>query len=212
MPANSGRIASGDPQRPWPGDACGACTGDRERYVKGVLDADPGGPTGTAAPRAVLTSSAPMGAPARTPNGCFWIMGGRVDDVINVVGGNRLGGTMEVESALVSQPGRWAEAAGWWVDGRPHEIKGTGICAFCSRLKTLTSSKKPEGRRGGGRDGEAQGRAGGACGEGRSGGLPGPRPGAVRGDACPRTRRRERSCVRLLRDVAAGGGEDPRRT
>jgi acetyl-CoA synthetase len=54
---------------------------------------------------------------------------GRVDDVINV-SGHRLG-TMEVESALVSHPAV-AEAA---VVGMPHEIKGTGICAFVT-LKT----------------------------------------------------------------------------
>ena len=55
----------------------------------------------------------------------FWIMG-RIDDVINV-SGHRLG-TMEVESALVSHEGV-VEAA---VVGVPHEIKGTGIAAFCT--------------------------------------------------------------------------------
>jgi acetyl-CoA synthetase len=58
-------------------------------------------------------------------DGYFWIMG-RVDDVINVAG-HRLG-TMEVESALVSH-GSVVEAA---VVGMPHEIKGTGIAAFCT--------------------------------------------------------------------------------
>ncbi len=57
--------------------------------------------------------------------GYFWIMG-RVDDVINVAG-HRLG-TMEVESALVSHEAV-VEAA---VVGMPHEIKGTGIAAFCT--------------------------------------------------------------------------------
>ncbi|MEE2912271.1 MAG: acetate--CoA ligase [Planctomycetota bacterium] len=62
----------------------------------------------------------------------FWIMG-RIDDVINV-SGHRLG-TMEVESALVSHESV-VEAA---VVGVPHEIKGTGIAAFC----TLASEHKP---------------------------------------------------------------------
>ena len=62
----------------------------------------------------------------------FWIMG-RIDDVINV-SGHRLG-TMEVESALVSHESV-VEAA---VVGVPHEIKGTGIAAFC----TLASERKP---------------------------------------------------------------------
>ena len=55
----------------------------------------------------------------------FWIMG-RIDDVINV-SGHRLG-TMEVESSLVSHESV-VEAA---VVGVPHEIKGTGIAAFCT--------------------------------------------------------------------------------
>ncbi|MFK7960875.1 MAG: acetate--CoA ligase [Phycisphaerales bacterium] len=70
----------------------------------------------------------------RDEDGYFWIMG-RVDDVINV-SGHRIG-TMEVESALVSHPAV-VEAA---VVGMPHEIKGTGIAAFC----TLEPSQHPEG-------------------------------------------------------------------
>ena len=58
-------------------------------------------------------------------NDNFWIMG-RIDDVINV-SGHRLG-TMEVESALVSHESV-VEAA---VVGVPHDIKGTGIAAFCT--------------------------------------------------------------------------------
>ncbi|MCH2135117.1 MAG: acetate--CoA ligase [Phycisphaerales bacterium] len=61
----------------------------------------------------------------RDERGYFWIMG-RMDDVINV-SGHRLG-TMEVESALVSHDSV-VEAA---VVGMPHEIKGTGIAAFCT--------------------------------------------------------------------------------
>ncbi len=61
----------------------------------------------------------------RDDDGYFWIMG-RIDDVINV-SGHRLG-TAEVESALVSHESV-VEAA---VVGMPHEIKGTGIAAFCT--------------------------------------------------------------------------------
>ena len=49
---------------------------------------------------------------------------GRIDDVLNVAG-HRLG-TMEIESALVSNP-RIAEAA---VVGKPHDIKGESVFAF----------------------------------------------------------------------------------
>jgi len=59
----------------------------------------------------------------RDEDGYYWITG-RVDDVLNV-SGHRLG-TAEVESALVAHDAV-AEAA---VVGFPHEIKGTGICAF----------------------------------------------------------------------------------
>ncbi|MGA8146694.1 MAG: acetate--CoA ligase [Gallionellaceae bacterium] len=59
----------------------------------------------------------------RDADGYFWIMG-RIDDVLKV-SGHRLG-TMEIESALVSNP-LVAEAA---VVGRPHEIKGEAIVAF----------------------------------------------------------------------------------
>ena len=65
-------------------------------------------------------------------NNNYWIMG-RIDDVINV-SGHRLG-TMEVESALVSHESV-VEAA---VVGVPHEIKGTGIAAFC----TLANEYEP---------------------------------------------------------------------
>ena len=56
-------------------------------------------------------------------DGYFWIMG-RIDDVLKV-SGHRLG-TMEIESALASNP-LVAEAA---VVGRPHEIKGEAVVAF----------------------------------------------------------------------------------
>ncbi|MBI4558149.1 MAG: acetate--CoA ligase [Candidatus Hydrogenedentes bacterium] len=56
----------------------------------------------------------------------YYMIIGRIDDVINV-SGHRLG-TMEIESALVSHP-LVVEAA---VVGFPHEIKGQGLCAFVS--------------------------------------------------------------------------------
>ncbi len=59
----------------------------------------------------------------RDADGYFWIMG-RIDDVLKV-SGHRLG-TMEVESALASNP-LVAEAA---VVGKPHDIKGEAIVAF----------------------------------------------------------------------------------
>ena len=60
----------------------------------------------------------------RDEDGYYWITG-RVDDVLNV-SGHRLG-TAEVESALVEHDAV-AEAA---VVGMPHDIKGTGIYAYC---------------------------------------------------------------------------------
>ncbi len=59
----------------------------------------------------------------RDEDGYYWITG-RVDDVLNV-SGHRLG-TAEIESALVAHPAV-AEAA---VVGYPHDLKGTGICAY----------------------------------------------------------------------------------
>jgi acetyl-CoA synthetase len=50
---------------------------------------------------------------------------GRIDDVLNV-SGHRLG-TMEIESALVSNTSIVAEAA---VVGKPDELTGESICAF----------------------------------------------------------------------------------
>lgn len=108
MPANTGGILV--IRKPWPSMLRGIY-GDRERFidtywskVKGYYTAGDGA--------------------RRDEDGNFWIMG-RIDDVIIVAGHNL--GTMEVESALVSHP-RVAEAA---VVGFPHEVKGTGIAAFC---------------------------------------------------------------------------------
>jgi acetyl-CoA synthetase len=71
----------------------------------------------------------------RDEDGYYWITG-RVDDVLNV-SGHRLG-TAEVESALVAHE-LVAEAA---VVGFPHDIKGTGICAYV----TLKDAAKDWGR------------------------------------------------------------------
>jgi len=116
QPAGTGGLLA--IRSPWPGMLRGIY-GDRERFVetyftriKGMYFAGDGA--------------------RRDENGNFWIMG-RVDDVINV-SGHRLG-TMEVESALVSHEAV-VEAA---VVGMPHEIKGTGIAAFC----TLEPHHKP---------------------------------------------------------------------
>ncbi|HUZ77223.1 MAG TPA: acetate--CoA ligase [Chloroflexota bacterium] len=57
-------------------------------------------------------------------DGYYWVQG-RVDDVIKVAG-HRLGSS-EIESALVSHPAV-AEAA---VIGKPHQLKGESIKAFC---------------------------------------------------------------------------------
>ena len=59
----------------------------------------------------------------RDEEGHYWITG-RVDDVLNV-SGHRLG-TAEIESSVVAHPAT-AEAA---IVGMPHDIRGTGICAF----------------------------------------------------------------------------------
>jgi acetyl-CoA synthetase len=66
-------------------------------------------------------------------DGYFWIVG-RVDDVLNVAG-HRLG-TAEIESALVAHDAV-VEAA---VVGRPDELKGQAIVAFC----TLESRARPD--------------------------------------------------------------------
>jgi acetyl-CoA synthetase len=63
----------------------------------------------------------------------YYVILGRVDDVLNVAG-HRIG-TMEVESALVEHPAV-AEAA---VVGKAHELKGQAIAAFV----TLREGHKP---------------------------------------------------------------------
>ncbi|MDE4454421.1 MULTISPECIES: acetate--CoA ligase [unclassified Psychrobacter] len=75
----------------------------------------------------------------RDEDGHYWITG-RVDDVLNV-SGHRLG-TAEIESAVVAHPAT-AEAA---VVGMPHDIRGTGLCAFIilKSSETATDSLKAE--------------------------------------------------------------------
>ncbi|HCI51909.1 MAG TPA: acetate--CoA ligase [Gallionella sp.] len=85
--------------------------GDPERYKKGYFPEEMHG--------AYLAGDSAH----RDEDGYFWIMG-RIDDVLNV-SGHRLG-TMEIESALASNP-LVAEAA---IVGRPHEIKGEAVVAF----------------------------------------------------------------------------------
>jgi acetyl-CoA synthetase len=70
----------------------------------------------------------------RDLDGYFWIMG-RIDDVLNV-SGHRLG-TMEIESALVSNSALVAEAA---VVGRPDDLTGEAVCAF-----VVTKGPRPTG-------------------------------------------------------------------
>ena len=116
VPANTGGLLA--TRRPWPGMLRGIYN-DHDRYVSAYWSRIKGtDANGQTTPYYFSADGA-----RRDEHGNFWIMG-RVDDVINV-SGHRLG-TMEVESALVSHPAV-AEAA---VVGMPHEIKGTGICAF----------------------------------------------------------------------------------
>lgn len=107
-------------RRPWPSMLRGVY-GDRQRFVDTYFSKfKVKGWKGATSPYYFTGDGA-----RRDEDGYFWIMG-RVDDVINV-SGHRLG-TMEVESALVSHPAV-VEAA---VVGMPHEIKGTGVAAFCT--------------------------------------------------------------------------------
>jgi acetyl-CoA synthetase len=98
-------------KRPFPSQLRGLWN-DPERYQKTYFPAELGGKTYLAGDSA-----------HRDVDGYYWIMG-RIDDVLNV-SGHRLG-TMEIESALVSNP-LVAEAA---VVGKPHDIKGEAVVAF----------------------------------------------------------------------------------
>ena len=99
-------------KKPWP-SMIRTIYNDDERYVASYYPADLGGTTYLAGDGAVRDAN----------TGNFTIMG-RIDDVLNV-SGHRLG-TMEIESALVSNP-LVAEAA---VVGKPHDIKGESVVAY----------------------------------------------------------------------------------
>ncbi len=96
--------------------------GDPERFKKAYFPEDLGG-------KLYLAGDSSH----REVDGYYWIMG-RIDDVLNV-SGHRLG-TMEIESALVSNP-LVAEAA---VVGKPHEIKGEAVVAY-----VVLKGARPEG-------------------------------------------------------------------
>eukprot|EP00586_Coscinodiscus_wailesii_P019882 CAMPEP_0172518126 /NCGR_PEP_ID=MMETSP1066-20121228/290627_1 /TAXON_ID=671091 /ORGANISM="Coscinodiscus wailesii, Strain CCMP2513" /LENGTH=654 /DNA_ID=CAMNT_0013300453 /DNA_START=84 /DNA_END=2048 /DNA_ORIENTATION=+ len=98
-------------KQPWPGMAR-TCLGDHDRYLTTYMRPYPG-------------YYFPGDGCRRDEDGYIWITG-RVDDVINV-SGHRIG-TAEIESALVAHTAV-SQAA---VVGFPHEIKGQGICAYCT--------------------------------------------------------------------------------
>ena len=97
--------------------------GDPDRYKKSYFPEELGGKLYLAGDGAVRDKD----------TGYFTIMG-RIDDVLNV-SGHRLG-TMEIESALVSNP-IVAEAA---VVGRPDDTTGEAVCAF-----VVLKRSRPEG-------------------------------------------------------------------
>jgi acetyl-CoA synthetase len=99
-------------KRPWP-SMIRNIWNDPERFKKSYFPEELGG-------RLYLAGD---GAVRDVDRGYFTIMG-RIDDVLNVAG-HRMG-TMEIESALVSNP-LVAEAA---VVGRPDDTTGEAICAF----------------------------------------------------------------------------------
>jgi acetyl-CoA synthetase len=109
-------------KKPWPA-MIRNIWGDPERYIKSYFPEEFGG-------RIYLAGD---GAVRDINTGYFTIMG-RIDDVLNI-SGHRLG-TMEIESALVSNP-LVAEAA---VVGKPHDIKGEAIVAY-----VVLKGARPEG-------------------------------------------------------------------
>ena len=119
-PANEGGLLA--IRKPWPSMLRGVL-GDRDRFINTYW-------SDIKTPDGEIFYKAGDGA-RRDEDGYFWVMG-RIDDVINV-SGHRLG-TAEVESALVGHSGV-VEAA---VVGMPHDIKGTGIAAFCTLSSSIT--------------------------------------------------------------------------
>jgi acetyl-CoA synthetase len=109
-------------KKPWP-SMIRTIYNDPERYKSSYYPTDLGGTTYLAGDGAIRDAK----------TGFFTIMG-RIDDVLNV-SGHRLG-TMEIESALVSNP-LVAEAA---VVGKPHDIKGESVVAY-----VVLKGARPEG-------------------------------------------------------------------
>jgi len=106
-------------KRPWPSMAR-TVYGDHDRFMNVYLRPYPG---------FYFTGDGCK----RDKNG-YYIITGRVDDVINP-SGHRIG-TAEVESALVAT----AEVSEAAVVGFPHEVKGEGICCFVILGSTFTAS------------------------------------------------------------------------
>jgi acetyl-CoA synthetase len=100
-------------KRPWP-SMLRTIWGDAERFKKTYFPEELGGKLYLAGDGSVRDKD----------RGYFTIMG-RIDDVLNV-SGHRLG-TMEIESALVSNSKLVAEAA---VVGRPDDMTGEAVVAF----------------------------------------------------------------------------------
>jgi acetyl-CoA synthetase len=109
-------------KRPWPA-MIRTIWNDPDRYHKSYYPDELGGKLYLAGDGSVRDKE----------TGYFTIMG-RIDDVLNV-SGHRLG-TMEIESALVSNP-LVAEAA---VVGRPDDLTGEAVCAF-----VVLKSARPTG-------------------------------------------------------------------
>ncbi|MCK9388337.1 MAG: acetate--CoA ligase [Sulfuritalea sp.] len=111
-------------KKPWPA-MIRTIWGDPDRYQKSYFPVDFGG-------NLYLAGD---GAMRDAKTGYFTIMG-RIDDVLNV-SGHRMG-TMEIESALVSNP-LVAEAA---VVGRPDDVTGEAICAFVVLKQSRPSAEE----------------------------------------------------------------------
>jgi acetyl-CoA synthetase len=109
-------------KRPWP-SALRTVWGDPERFKKSYFPEELGGKLYLAGDGAI-----------RDKDTSYFTIMGRIDDVLNV-SGHRLG-TMEIESALVSNP-IVAEAA---VVGRPDDTTGEAVCAF-----VVLKRSRPEG-------------------------------------------------------------------
>ncbi|MFL9892536.1 MULTISPECIES: acetate--CoA ligase [Burkholderiaceae] len=109
-------------KRPWP-SMLRNVWGDPDRYKKSYFPEELGGKLYLAGDGAV-----------RDKETAYFTIMGRIDDVLNV-SGHRLG-TMEIESALVSNP-LVAEAA---VVGRPDATTGEAVCAF-----VVLKRARPEG-------------------------------------------------------------------